>query len=170
MLAFYPSIQNNNELKSKKKVESKLDSLVIEKEDDILNNNKKEFDGDWVKLVSKLKIGIAKSLAQECSLESYENNIFNLNLNENLQHLNQNGYSEKLEEALINHFNKKIKINIKIGNNLKTPSLQKKMENAKLMKSTESAIMEDNLVKELIDDFGAEVITSSIKPTKKKEN
>ncbi len=44
------------------------------------------------------------------------------------------------------------------------------MENAKLMKSTESAIMEDNLVKELIDDFGAEVITSSIKPTKKKEN
>ena len=170
MLAFYPSIQNNNELKSKKKVESKLDLLVIEKEDDILNNNKKEFDGDWVKLVSKLKIGIAKSLAQECSLESYENNIFNLNLNENLQHLNQNGYSEKLEEALINHFNKKIKINIKIGNNLKTPSLQKKMENAKLMKSTESAIMEDNLVKELIDDFGAEVITSSIKPTKKKEN
>jgi DNA polymerase-3 subunit gamma/tau len=170
MLAFYPSIQNNNELKSKKKVESKLDSLVIEKEDDILNNNKKGFDGDWVKLVSKLKIGIAKSLAQECSLESYENNIFNLNLNENLQHLNQNGYSEKLEEALINHFNKKIKINIKIGNNLKTPSLQKKMENAKLMKSTESAIMEDNLVKELIDDFGAEVITSSIKPTKKKEN
>ena len=63
-----------------------------------------------------------------------------------------------------------MKINIKIGNNLKTPSLQKKMENAKLMKSTESAIMEDNLVKELIDDFGAEVITSSIKPTKKKEN
>ena len=37
------------------------------------------------------------------------------------------------------------------------------------MKTTESAIMDDKFVKQLIDDFGAEVITSSIEPTKKKE-
>ncbi len=44
------------------------------------------------------------------------------------------------------------------------------MANTQLMEKTESAIMEDDFVKELIDDFGAEIITSSIEPTKKKEN
>lgn len=38
------------------------------------------------------------------------------------------------------------------------------------MKKTESAIMEDKFVKKLIDDFGAEVITSSIEPTKKEDD
>ena len=38
------------------------------------------------------------------------------------------------------------------------------------MKTTESAIMDDVFVKQLINDFGAEVINSSIEPTKKKED
>ena len=38
------------------------------------------------------------------------------------------------------------------------------------MKKTESAIMDDEFVKQLINDFDAEVVTSSIEPTKKKEN
>ena len=134
------------------------------------SNEKKVFDGDWVKLVDGLKIGLAKSLAQECSLVSYEDYVFNLMLNKNFQHLTQNGYIEKLEEVLINYFNKKIKVNISLGSDPKTPSMQKKIESAELKKTTESAIMEDNFVKELIDDFGAEVIASSIEPTKKKEN
>ena len=61
-------------------------------------------------------------------------------------------------------------MNITLGNALKTPSSQKKIESDELMKTTESAIMDDKFVKQLIDDFGAEVITSSIQPTKKKEN
>ena len=48
--------------------------------------------------------------------------------------------------------------------------MENKLENAELMKATESAMLNDNFVKELIDDFGAEIISSSIKPTKKKEN
>ena len=46
---------------------------------------------------------------------------------------------------------------------------QKKIESDGLMKTTESAIMDDRFVKQLINDFGAEVIASSIKPIKKKE-
>ena len=70
---------------------------------------------------------------------------------------------------LTNYFNKKIKVNISLGNDLKTPSSQKKIESDGLMKTTESAIMDDRFVKQLINDFGAEVIASSIKPIKKKE-
>ena len=90
-------------------------------------------------------------------------------LNKKFQHLTQNGYIEKLQEVLVNYFNRNIKVNISLGSDPKTPSMQKKIESAELKKTTESAIMEDNFVKELIDDFGAEVITSSIEATKKKE-
>ncbi len=157
--------------KTKKKIEPQTKQLNTKKEtESLVNTDKKIFDGNWIKLVSNLKVGLAKSLAQECALKNYENDIFNLTLNDNFKHLAQHGYIEKLEEELINHFNKKIKIKITIGSNLKTPSAQKKMANTQLMEKTESAIMEDDFVKELIDDFGAEIITSSIEPTKKKEN
>ena len=173
MLAFYPSIQPTKELTPKKKIESEV--VIIEKKlnlpdkkNSVNNNADNIFDGDWIKLVDNLKIGLAKSLAQECSLINYEDCIFNLALNEKFQHLTQNGYIEKLEEVLINHFNRKIKVNISLGSDLKTPSVQKKLESAKLKKTTESAIMEDDFVKELIEGFGAEVISSSIESTKKK--
>ena len=60
-------------------------------------------------------------------------------------------------------------IKISLGGGLQTPSLQKKLKSEQTMKATESAIMDDSFVKALIDDFGAEVISSSIKPTIKKE-
>jgi DNA polymerase-3 subunit gamma/tau len=132
------------------------------------SNEDNIFDGDWIKLVDNLRVGLAKSLAQECSLVSYEDCVFNLVLNTKFQHLTQNGYIEKLEEVLINYFNRKIKVNISLGSDLKTPSMQKKLESAELKKTTESAIMEDDFVKELIEGFGAEVVSSSIEPTKKK--
>ena len=174
MLAFYPSTQSVAEVKPKKKIEPEVGELkkvlnLKNEESPEKNNETIFFDGNWEKLVSSLKIGIAKSLAQESTLISYKNNIFNLALNEDFKHFNQNNYIEKLEEALINHLNKKIKVNIELGNDLKTPSSLKKIESDKLMKTTKSAIMDDKFVKQLINDFGAEVVASSIESTKKKE-
>jgi DNA polymerase III subunit gamma/tau len=168
MLAFYPSSQPVASFSAKKKIDPEVN--VVKKENSLdADSIDHSFNGNWEKLVSSLKIGIAKSLAQECALVSYQNNNFNLSLNENFSHLNQNNYVDKLEEVLTNYFNKKIKVNISLGNNLKTPSSQKKIESDGLMKTTESAIMDDRFVKQLINDFGAEVIASSIKPIKKKE-
>ena len=121
-------------------------------------------------MVSNLKVGIAKSLAQECSLLNYESQIFNLSLNKKFQHLNEANYINTLEDELSNHFQEKISIMITLGDDLQTPSSLKKIKGEELMKETESAIMGDSFVKELINDFGAEIISSSIKPTKKKEN
>ena len=175
MLAFYPSTKPNDEFSSKKKIEPAANIIKKKlseegKKSSLSIGEPKVFDGDWRKLVSSLKVGLAKSLAQECSLVNYEGFVFNLILNENFQHLSQSGYIEKLEEVLINYFNKKIKVNISLGSDINTPSMQKKIEIAELKKTTESAMMKDDFVKELIDGFGAEVITSSIQPTKKKEN
>ena len=136
----------------------------------VQSEEKKNFTGDWVSLVSNLKVGIAKSLAQECSLLNYESQIFNLSLNKKFQHLNEANYINTLEDELSNHFQEKISIMITLGDDLQTPSSLKKIKGEELMKETESAIMGDSFVKELINDFGAEIISSSIKPTKKKEN
>ena len=134
-----------------------------------VTKEKKFFNGDWGGLVGSLKIGLAKSLAQECSLLNHEGQTFKLILNKKFQHLNQESYISTLEEALTNHFKSKIAVKISLGGDLQTPSLQKKLKIEQTMKDTESAIMNDSFVKALIDDFGAEVISSSIKPTIKKE-
>jgi len=173
MLAFYPSIQPIKEFNSKKKIETEVNIIENVQNIEGSENSKNKitlFDGDWKKLVNNLKVGIVKSLAQECSLLNYEDYIFNLILNEKFQHLGQNRYIDKLENEISNYLNKKIKVNISLGSDPETPSMEKKIGISELMKTTESAIMEDSFVKELIDDFGAEIITSSIKPTKNKEN
>jgi DNA polymerase-3 subunit gamma/tau len=48
-----------------------------------------------------------------------------------------------------------------------SPALEKRAQKAELMENVESAIMQDSLVKELISDFNAEIIPSSIEPIKK---
>ena len=174
MLAFYPSTDQIGEANPKKKIETKVEIKKIDnlnnKKSLQINNSNENFSGDWPNLVGNLKIGLAKSLAQECSLLNYEDQIFNLTLDKKFQHLNQDSYINTLQEALTNYFKIKITVIISLGDNLQTPSLGKKLKNEQLMKTTESAIMNDSFVKELIDDFGAEVISSSLKPTIKKEN
>ena len=108
-------------------------------------------------------------MAQECELINYHDNTFNLSLSEKNKHLNQKTYVDKLQEELINHFNKKINLEIKLGNASNSPLSEKKVEKAELLKTTESAIMKDEFVNELINEFGAEIIPSSIKSIKSEE-
>ncbi|MDG2253212.1 MAG: DNA polymerase III subunit gamma/tau [Methylophilaceae bacterium] len=183
MLAFYPSLNIdliNNKNKDETLIKVKKEKLIpkrmdnAEKKISITELDKKldpqtEFNGDWRTLVEQLKLGLAKSLAQECELMNYHDNTFNLSLNEKYKHLNQKAYVDKLQEELINHFNKKINLEINLGDASNSPSSAKKIEKAELLKTTESAIMKDEFVNELINEFGAEIVPSSIKPTKNEE-
>ena len=75
----------------------------------IINDNIITFNGDWSALVSELKTGVAKSLAQECQFISLKDNTFHLSLDETQTYLSRSNYTEKLEEVLINHYNKKLR-------------------------------------------------------------
>lgn len=130
-------------------------------------NNNISFDGDWSTLVNQLKNGVAKSLAQECQFIELQDSTFHLSIDESKAHLSRSHYSEKLEEVLINHFNKKIKVIITMDKISTSPALEKRAQKAELIENVESAIMQDSLVKELISDFNAEIIPSSIEPIKK---
>ena len=190
MLAFYPTsnlaipskenIKKNNE-KSPEKKSQPIEPLPIKSENkEVKNkstnielletkheNNNISFDGDWSTLVNQLKNGVAKSLAQECQFIELQDSTFHLSIDESKAHLSRSHYSEKLEEVLINHFNKKIKVIITMDKISTSPALEKRAQKAELIENVESAIMQDSLVKELISDFNAEIIPSSIEPIKK---
>ena len=190
MLAFYPTsnlgtpsqenIKKNDEKSHEKKSQSneplplkseneenKNKTTNIELTEAKQENNNITFDGDWSALVNQLKNGVAKSLAQECQFIELQDNTFHLSIDESKTHLSRSHYSEKLEEVLINHFNKKIKVIITVDKISTSPALEKRAQKAELMENIESAIMQDSLVKELISDFNAEIIPSSIEPIKK---
>ena len=190
MLAFYPTsnlgltsqenIKKNDKKPHEKKSQSNEPLPLKSENGEIKNkstnieltkakqeNNNINFDGDWSALVSQLKNGVAKSLAQECQFIELQDSTFHLSIDESKVHLSRSHYSEKLEEVLINHFNKKIKVIITMGKINTSPALEKRAQKAELIENIESAIMQDSLVKELISDFNAEIIPSSIEPIKK---
>lgn len=190
MLAFYPTsnlgipsqenIKKNDEKYDEKKSQSNEPVPLKSENEEIKNkstnielteakqeNNNITFDGDWSALVNQLKNGVAKSLAQECQFIELQDNTFHLSIDESKTHLSRGHYSEKLEEVLINYFNKKIKVIITVDKISTSPALEKRAQKAELMENIESAIMQDSLVKELISDFNAEIIPSSIEPIKK---
>ena len=190
MLAFYPTsnlgipsqenIKKNDEKSDEKKSQSNESPQIKSENEEIKNkttnielteakqeNNNITFDGDWSALVNQLKNGVAKSLAQECQFIELQDNTFHLSIDESKTHLSRGHYSEKLEEVLINHFNKKINVIITVDKISTSPALEKRAQKAELMENIESAIMQDSLVKELISDFNAEIIPSSIEPIKK---
>ena len=154
-----PIKSENREVKNK--------STNIELPEAKPENNNISFDGDWSTLVNQLKNGVAKSLAQECQFIELQDSTFHLSIDESKAHLSRSHYSEKLEEVLINHFNKKIKVIITMDKISTSPALEKRAQKVELIENIESAIMQDSLVKELISDFNAEIIPSSIEPIKK---
>lgn len=125
-----------------------------------------KFDGNWRNLIENhLKLGIARALAQHCEMLSYDENSISLRVAEKQKHLISHTYQEKLSSAINQHFNKKIRLNITIDNEANTPAKQHAEEKAVIQSSAEEAIMNDEFVQALIQDFDAKIIPNSIKPT-----
>ena len=122
------------------------------------------FDGNWRGLVDQLKLGLVKALAQQSELVSFKGNEMILSIADEHKHLLNEAYQKKLELSLSEHFNQRIKLVIlqKGANN--SPLKQKQEERSTLMKDTEHAILQDQFVKSLLNEFNAEIIPSSIKP------
>ncbi len=125
-----------------------------------------QFDGNWRNLVEKhLKLGLARALAQHCEMLSYDEHSFTLRVAENQKHLASVNYQDKLSKAINNHFGRKIKLLIQIDSEANTPAKQNAEEKAVIQSGAEEAIMNDEFVQSLIQDFDAKVIPNSIKPT-----
>ena len=123
------------------------------------------FNGDWRSLVEQqLKLGLARALAQNCEMVSYDEYSITLKLAETHKHLASPNYQDKLSDAIAQHFGRKIKLQFEIGSEANTPAKQNAIEKANIQSTAESAIMQDGFVQELMSDFGATIIPNSIKP------
>ena len=123
-----------------------------------------QFNGNWRQLVDNLKLGLAKTLATHCELESFDENNFNLTVPETQKHLLEASYQDKLSGAINDYFDRKIKLNLKVGGTGNTPAQQIFEEKAAIQSEAVAAIQQDDFVQALIKDFGAQIVPSSIKP------
>lgn len=124
-----------------------------------------KFNGDWRTLVEQqLKLGLARALAQNCEMVSYDEYSITLKLADTHKHLASPNYQDKLSDAIAQHFGRKIKLIFEIGTEANTPAKQNAIEKATMQSNAESAILQDNFVQALMNDFGATIIPNSIKP------
>ena len=153
-----PSETSLDTSEDKKKIE------VLDEATDDEPKVTRSFDGNWRGLVDQLKLGLVKALAQQSELVSFKGNEMILSIADEHKHLLNETYQKKLEVSLSEYFNQRIKLVIlqKGANN--SPLKQKQEERSTLMKDTEHAILQDQFVKSLLNEFNAEIIPSSIKP------
>jgi len=125
-----------------------------------------EFCGDWANLVSQLKLGgMAKMLAQHCELAKQEGDLMALTLPPEHKHLAEKTYQEKLKAALSEYFGKPMRVNIALGATTgPTPVQVQQGEKAAQEKRAIESIEQDPFVRDLVEQFDAKVIESTIKP------
>jgi DNA polymerase-3 subunit gamma/tau len=122
------------------------------------------FDGNWRQLLSQLKLGITKPLAEHCELVNFDENKLSLRVPESKKELLNRQYQEKLSSQISQHFGRKITLEFHVGSTDNTPAQQIRQEKAEAQSNAESAIRQDTFVQKLMHEFDATIIPNSIKP------
>ncbi len=124
-----------------------------------------QFNGNWRGLLDQLKLGLARNLALNSELLSYDENTLRFAIQEKDKGMLSPMYQDKLAQALQQHFGRKMRLEFSIsGSETVTPAKQVAQEKAHAQANAESAIEDDSFVQALINDFGASIIPNSIKP------
>lgn len=124
------------------------------------------FNGDWPGLVARLTIGgMAKMLAQNCALQSYADDLFDLVLPSAAKHLADRGYQEKLKAALEAFFGTPVRLQVTVGEAAAaTPVALQEQARAERQSEADLAIRSDPFVREVVEHFDATIVEGSIKP------
>ena len=121
---------------------------------------------DWPSLVDQLSLkGMTKMLAQHSEARVFSADKIELCVPEIHKHLLDKQYQDKIREAIDTYFGKPIELKFLIGSvSGQTPmALQQQKEQAK-QSAAVAAIETDPVVQQLVEDFDAKIIDSSIKP------
>lgn len=128
-----------------------------------------DWDGHWPNLAAALAVrGVAQQLAQQSELRActLNGNAVLFKLCVPLQTLLSAGSVEKLTAALNERFcdsNREIRVEIEIGAVEQTANAQAIAERAEKQVQAEQAIHADGFVQILMRDFGASILTGSIR-------
>lgn len=124
---------------------------------------------DWPQLAQQLKLtGMAKMLAQYSEAKMISANQIELCIPDVHKHLLEKRYQDKIQTALEAYFAKPIAVIFSIGSITgMTPAALKQHEETEKQAQAIATIEKDPIVQELIEQFDAKLIVSSIKPIQK---
>lgn len=134
------------------------------------DNNTAFVDWDWTSLVSRLNLsGMSKMLAQHSEAQFSLPEKIEIFVPEMHKHLLEKKYQDKIQTSLNQFFNKPITVNFCIGTLTGvTPLAIQHLEAQEKQAQAIANIEKDPVVQQLIENFDAKLIISSIKPIENK--
>jgi len=126
-----------------------------------------EWDGQWPVLAASLPVrGVAQQLAQQSELINcrQDGNAFVFEIRVPLPTLLSAGSVDKLSAALSDRFSKTIRVETKIGAVELTANARAVAEREVRQQQAEQAIQNDSFVQTLMREFGAAIVTGSVRP------
>ncbi|WP_156972526.1 DNA polymerase III subunit gamma/tau [Nitrosospira sp. NpAV] len=124
------------------------------------------FEGDWAAVVNQLKLnGMPKMLAQRCEVKSVHANEIEFCVPAEHKHLLEKRHQEKMSVALSEYLGRPVRLKFSVGivtgmNPAELENLEKQQKQSQAI----AAIETDPFVRELVENFDAKLIVSSIKP------
>ncbi len=125
-----------------------------------------QFDGNWAGLVEAMNLrGMVKQLAVNCTLKEKSATEVRLTLTQENQQLLNPALQSKLQEALCNSLQQKLKLHIELGvSAVESPAQTQARNVADRQQSAEESIQQDPMVQALKENFNAEIVPNSVKP------
>ena len=116
---------------------------------------RRAFDGDWPALGKALNLtGMAKQLAQQSELKSFDGGSMELCVPPTAKHLAEKTYQDKLKGVLQEHFGRPIRLAVSVGGTTGNTAQGQAV----------ASIQQDAFVREMMENFDATIVNSSIKP------
>ena len=124
------------------------------------------FEGDWPGFVQRLNLtGMAGMAARHAELVSFDNNHLQLVVPETHRMYGEKAYQDKLKGELAPHFGENFRLTVTVGKTGgNSIAAARSREMAQKQAQAAEAIEEDPFVRDLVNDLGAQVVSSSIRP------
>ena len=120
---------------------------------------------EWEEIVESLGLeALVRELAVNSVLQSKDNDVFKLTLNESQAHLNNERLEKRLEHALQQRYGASTKLILERGVANNTPAAKAKARYDQKVDKARTALENDNTVQQLKEVFGAEMQADSIRP------
>ena len=133
-----------------------------------VHNSMNVADLDWNTLLTQLNLqGMAKELAKNCVLSSFEDGRMLLNLAPQFKHMQSNKIAhDKLQATLVEYFAKPVRLVVELGatKDAATPAAVEQQVKKTRQQQAEEAIRQDVFVREAQSKLGAQLIEGSIRP------
>ncbi|AEI77633.1 DNA polymerase III subunit tau [Cupriavidus necator N-1] len=121
------------------------------------------FTGEWPVLAAGLPLkGLAQQLAYQSELTQVVGRTFHLRIP--VAALGENGVSERLQQALCDHFGVPVRVVCEVGGVSITAAAADAEARAERQRQAEAVIEADPFVQGLLRDFGGQIVPGSIQP------